>query len=164
MDYREFYNKNKFDLYATGDSNWDLYTMQYKDNPPVLVCLAKPGTGAMDCGFGSLDYLDRLERQGYDHGYTRISGGEKGKECKMTNTYNGWKNRQTWNVALWLNNDEWLYRAALEYVGQARRPTWRGLIAWLGLEGQRTPDGIAWDGTRLDYAALNEMLREMKGE
>ena len=77
-------------------------------------------------------------------------------------TYNGWKNRQTWNVSLWINNDESLYRAAVEYVRQTKRPTWRGLVKWLGLEGQRTPDRIAWDGTRLDYAALDEMLQEMK--
>ena len=28
-------------------------------------------------------------------------------------TYNGWKNYPTWNVNLWLSNEEPLYRAAL---------------------------------------------------
>jgi len=27
-------------------------------------------------------------------------------------TYNGWKNWATWNVALWLGNDEGLYKIA----------------------------------------------------
>ena len=34
-------------------------------------------------------------------------------------TYNGWKNWETWNVALWLGNDEGLYRAAVEDTRRA---------------------------------------------
>jgi hypothetical protein len=25
-------------------------------------------------------------------------------------TYNGWKNWATWNIALWCDNEEWIYR------------------------------------------------------
>lgn len=32
------------------------------------------------------------------------------------NTYNGWKNWETWNANLWLNNDELTYNTCLDLV------------------------------------------------
>jgi hypothetical protein len=85
--------------------------------------------------------------------------------------YNGWKNRQTWNVALWINNDEWLYKAALDYIaarkalaletGKPATYSYRGFIRRFGLIGERTPDGISYSGTRLDYRALDEMMHDL---
>ena len=37
-------------------------------------------------------------------------------------TYNGWKNYETWNVNLWLANDEPMYRATVRHVVAAGRP------------------------------------------
>lgn len=78
-------------------------------------------------------------------------------------TYNGWKNRQTWNVALWIGNDEGLYNAAVAFVKRSKRQ--KGIyvrfIKAMGLEHDRTPDNIAWLGSRLDYKALSEMMVEL---
>lgn len=80
----------------------------------------------------------------------------------MAEDYNGWKNRQTWNVSLWINNDEGLYRAAVEFMRQYRgRTPYKSFIEQAGLEGARTPDNISFSGTRLDYGELNSMMREL---
>lgn len=80
-------------------------------------------------------------------------------------TYNGWKNYQTWNVALWINNDEGLYNAAVDYMrnvykGISKSP-YKLFLNYAGLNGQRTPDNVSYSGTRLDYSALNEMMKEL---
>ena len=77
--------------------------------------------------------------------------------------YNGWKNRQTWNVASWINNDESIYKGAVEFMKDVnpKRNPYRGFIINCGLDGQNTPDGISYMGTRLDYTALDEMMREI---
>ena len=79
--------------------------------------------------------------------------------------YEGWKNRATWNIALWVNNDEPLYRSAVEYVrarkAKGKRPSWSNFVAAVGLAGERTPDRFAFDGAKLDRKALTEMLAEI---
>ncbi len=36
-------------------------------------------------------------------------------------SYNGWSNYETWNVSLWLNNDEGSYRELRQDSAQGRR-------------------------------------------
>jgi len=83
---------------------------------------------------------------------------------KKDTTYNGWKNYQTWNVALWINNDQGLYNQAVDYMRgickNRNAAVYKNFCKWAGLTGTNTPDGIAWTGTRLDYKRLNEMMRE----
>lgn len=81
----------------------------------------------------------------------------------MENDYNGWKNRETWNVALWIQDDEPLYRAAYEYVREHRnvKALYHNFVQSMGMGRTRTPDGYLWDGRTLDYEALNDMMREL---
>ncbi len=82
---------------------------------------------------------------------------------KKLEEYNGWKNKATWNVALWIGNDEPLYRAAVEFVRSAKKQkgVYYRFVKHTWLAGDKTPDGFKWDGSRLDYKALDEMMFEL---
>lgn len=77
----------------------------------------------------------------------------------MDNTYNGWKNRATWNVALWLNNDETLYRMVINY---GKEVNYRQFAEqYLNMFSTETPDGVSWLDESLDFDALDEVLEEI---
>lgn len=70
--------------------------------------------------------------------------------------YNGWKNWETWNVALWISNHEATYKVAQRYDSYDRLIP-RLEIMW----GQMTPDGARWMDATIDTAALDEMLADL---
>lgn len=76
------------------------------------------------------------------------------------NTYEGWKNYETWNCALWINNDFPLYKSATIFMKayNGAKP-YRDWVHIAGLESQATPDGCKWLSSKLSYAELNEMMR-----
>lgn len=77
-------------------------------------------------------------------------------------TYNGWKNYETWNVALWIQNDEGLYSLAREIIGSSGDFPYARLASAIRDTGMiETPDGVAWNDSGLDLDALDEMLREL---
>lgn len=78
-------------------------------------------------------------------------------------TYNGWKNRQTWNVSLWINNDYGLYTMASDFMKENPniRAPYVKFIYHAGLEHEKTPDNINFISTRIDYKALNNMMKEI---
>jgi hypothetical protein len=72
--------------------------------------------------------------------------------------YNGWKNHATWNVALWLMNDESLYNMVMSLDKEV---TYRDFATnYLVYTSAGTPDGVAWLDEALDYEALDEVLQE----
>lgn len=81
---------------------------------------------------------------------------------KKQTDYNGWKNRQTWNCALWIGNDEPLYRSAVEFMARYKgRAPYAAFIKANGMDSDKTPDGIAWISTRISYVELNAMMKEL---
>jgi len=77
-------------------------------------------------------------------------------------TYSGWRNYETWNCALWINNDYKLYISACAfmqgYKGKTPYKTW---IKIADLEGKQTIDGARWSGKKLSYTQLNNMMKEL---
>jgi hypothetical protein len=85
------------------------------------------------------------------------------RSVTIMSDYNGWKNRSTWNVALWIQNDENIYNGAVEFMKDnpdAKNP-YKAFIISCGLSAQATPDRIHYISGNLDYKALNEMMKEL---
>lgn len=81
----------------------------------------------------------------------------------MLKDYNGWKNRETWNVSLWISNDYGLYTAAVEFMKEykGRRP-YKDFIDYLGLTDEKNPDNIKWISNKLGYRELNNFMNELR--
>ena len=69
--------------------------------------------------------------------------------------YNGWTDWTTWNVALWINNDQTFYSIAKECKNYADF-----LYEMQAMIGSfATPDGADWGEANIDE--LNELIEEI---
>jgi hypothetical protein len=90
-------------------------------------------------------------------------------QTQMTQeTYNGYTNYQTWNVALWIQNDEFLYntaKACVQFCGDNETP-WDKFVRCM-TEGQigrylmQTPDGVKWDSAMINDFQINDLMKDL---
>ena len=74
-------------------------------------------------------------------------------------SYNGYQNYQTWNVCLWISNDEGLYSLAKQCDSYEH---FRILIREIKVSAIRfeTPDCVAWNDSGINMAEMVEYWEE----
>jgi len=83
-------------------------------------------------------------------------------------TMNGWANYETWNAALWIGNDEFLYntaKACVEFCAPWETP-WEKFVrcmteGQIGRHLETTGDGVAWNDPAIDAAEMEEMMADL---
>ena len=70
--------------------------------------------------------------------------------------YNGWANYETWNVALWIQNDESIYDAA---KGCDSYNELCEMFYDCGVK--ETPDGVSFTDPKVNHFEINEMLKDL---
>ena len=70
-------------------------------------------------------------------------------------SYNGCKNYETWNVVLWILNDEGLYN-----IAQDCRNYDEFVDTMFSLDSLKTPDNVSWNDIEIDAEEVNESCFE----
>jgi hypothetical protein len=84
--------------------------------------------------------------------------------------YNGWKNYETWNVNLWIQNDEGFYNhmvQELRDILDRHENDWenvslaevRGMVR--DVIGSKTPDGVRTTDILIDWMEISDALLEL---
>jgi hypothetical protein len=75
-------------------------------------------------------------------------------------TYNGYANYQTWNVCLWISNDENLNGIAAQCESYAHFKILMREIFEKDSIRFETPDGVAWSDSSVNLAEMQEYWDE----
>lgn len=75
-------------------------------------------------------------------------------------TYNGYANYQTWNVCLWIANDEGLYTFAKCYANYEGFRDGIREICYRGSLGYETPDGVSWHDSAIEMQEMRNFWEE----
>jgi hypothetical protein len=71
-------------------------------------------------------------------------------QANLTDTeYNGWANYETWNVALWIGNDQGLYNIAQECS------CYQEFVDYVSEFMTQTPDGVKWNDPAINVLEIN---------
>ena len=67
----------------------------------------------------------------------------------LDTSYNGWTNYETWNVALWINNDEGLYNIA------RKCGSYQDFVEYISEFVFQTPDRVRFDDPKVNAIQIN---------
>ena len=76
-------------------------------------------------------------------------------------SYNGWTNWETWNVAMWIGNDEMFNRL----MTQGAKNDWeqfKALAMQFGIT--KTPDGVSFEDPKVNQAEISNAHAEDQQE
>jgi len=78
----------------------------------------------------------------------------------MTNTYNGWKNWETWIAELWLDNEEPNYRMKMQYFKHCQAANrFPNYTQFLQYAGHLINLDVSWYNSRISRRELTENMR-----